>query len=121
MSNDIVKSAGTALGGRIDDVDFQFGLFDRFKLARTLAETHRFVRNEGDEGHPYKLVKRERPVRIFDDGGGARAVAQMQRSYSDRVGVSRPARRGKYNDEERLALSEALSVEPKEVDAWASI
>lgn len=118
MSSALAKSTGTALRGRSDDIEFQFALFDKFNLARTMAKNYLFVPTD-DEKHPWKLAKRTTPVSIYDDGSHVSAVSQVQKTYSERVGFSRA--RGKYNDEGRLITNEALSIKVGEVAAWATI
>lgn len=118
MSSALAKSTGGALVGRPDDIRIQFALFDKFKLARTMAESHKFIPTD-DEKHPWKLVKRDNPVSIFDNGTHMVAVSQVQKTYSEKVSLSRS--RGKYNDEARLIPTEVTSVKVGEVAAWATI
>lgn len=109
----------TAAGdlAKLDTIDAQFALFDRFKLARTMAETHKFVES-GDDKHPYKLVKRENPVRIFDNG--STMVAASIATNAERVGLNR-MRRAKYGDENKLFDQDSASLKVGEVAAWATI
>lgn len=118
MSNAIVKSAGTSLRTQSNDIEFQFDMFRKFDLSTTMAETHQFVPTD-DEKHPWKLVKRDNPISNFDNGDHVQAVSQVQKTYAEKIGLNRS--RGKYNDESRLLLGEAQSVEVGEIAAWATI
>ena len=103
---------------RLESMDAQFALFDKYKLARTMAETHRFIPGD-DKDHPYKLVKRASPIKIFEDGEQLKAVSAVQMTQAERVGLSRG--RGKYNDEGRLFEQDSASLKVGEVAAWSSI
>ena len=116
--NELAVKTSTGNLARIDSIDAQFALFDRFHLARTMAETHRFVAS-GDEKHPFKLVKRAAPVRIFDDGEQTRVLAAVQMTQSERVGLNRG--RGKYNDAGRLFEQDSASLTVGEVTPWHTI
>ena len=89
-------------------------LFKRFKLSPTMVETHRFEKR----GDNFALVKRERPVKIFDDGNGS-VVALAATTTTDRVGLNRM--RGKYNDENRLFDQDCASLKVGEVAAWSTL
>ena len=115
MSHDLVKIGNGALVD-IDNIDAQFSLLKMFSLPPTMAQTHKVERRDGK----YVLCKRENPVTIFaDDDGRMRAVAQVQKTSSEKIGLSRM--RGKYNDEGRLYDADSASLKVGEVTAWATI
>lgn len=97
-----------------DTVDAQMALFKRFKLSPTMVETHRFEKR----GDNFALVKRDRPVKIFDDGNGG-VVALTAATTTERVGLNRM--RGKYNDENRLFDQDCASIKVGEVAAWSTL
>lgn len=115
MSHDLVKISNGALVD-INNIDAQFSLLKMFNLPQTMAETHKVERRDGK----YVLCKRENPVQIFaDDDGRMRAIAQVQKTSSEKIGLSRT--RGKYNDEGRLYDSDSASLKVGEVAAWSTI
>ena len=103
---------------RLDTIDAQFALFDRFNLARTMAKNYRFVAT-GDEKHPYKLVKRSSPVSIFEDVNGVEATPMAKVTTAERMHLN--ATKGKYNDENRLFEQDSASLKVGEVAAWSRI
>lgn len=103
---------------RLDTIDAQFALFDRFNLARTMAKNYRFVQT-GDEKHPYKLVKRSAPVSIFEGANGVEATPMAKATTSERIHLN--ATKGKYNDENRLFEQDSASLKVGEVAAWATL
>lgn len=103
---------------RLDNIDAQFALFDKFNLARTMAKNYRFVAT-GDEKHPYKLVKRAAPVSIFEGVNGVEATPVAKATMADRIHLN--ATKGKYNDENRLFDQDSVSLKVGEVAAWATI
>lgn len=103
---------------RLDTIDAQFALFDRFNLARTMAKNYRFVQT-GDEKHPYKLVKRSAPVSIFEGVNGVEATPMAKATTSERIHLN--ATKGKYNDENRLFEQDSASLKVGEVAAWATL
>lgn len=114
MSNELVKLQDGTLA-RVDSLDFQMEMFKRYGLSPTMAETHRFeVRGEGK----FALVKREKPVRFFDDGNGG-LVALSAATTSEKVGLNKM--RGKYNDENRLFDQDSASIKVGEIAAWSTI
>lgn len=114
MSNELVKLQDGSLA-RVDSFDFQMEMFKKYKLSPTMAETHRFEsRGEGK----FALVKRERPVRLFDDGNGG-VVALTAATTSEKVGLNK--HRGKYGDENRLFDQDSASLKVGEVQAWSTI
>ena len=114
MSNELAKMQDGTLA-RVDSLDFQMEMFKRYGLSTTMAETHRFeVRGEGK----FALVKRERPVRFFDDGNGG-LVALSAATTSEKVWLNKM--RGKYNDENRLFDQDSSSIKVGEVAAWSTI
>ena len=114
MSNELVKLQNGNLA-RVDSFDFQMEMFKRFRLSPTMAETHRFEsRGEGK----FALVKRERPVRFFDDGNGG-VVALTAATTSEKVGLNKM--RGKYNDENRLFDQDSASIKVGEVASWSTL
>lgn len=118
MSGELVKVASGELA-RIESLEAQFALFRKHNLAESMAERYKFV--EGDSPGKYKLVKRTTPITIYadDETGAMRSIAQVQKTTSERVKLS--ATKGKYNDEERLVLSEVPTVEVGEVKSWSVI
>ena len=114
MSNKIAKVRDGSLA-RTDSLDFQIEMFRKYKLSPTMAETHRFE-SRGDG--KFALVKRDRPVRMFDDGNGG-VVALTAATTSERVGLNRM--RGKYNDENRLFDQDSASIKVGEVASWSTI
>lgn len=117
MSTSLTVSTPNGLA-RIDSIDAQFALFDRFNLARTMAENYRFVAT-GDEKHPYKLVKRSVPARIFEGVNGVEATPMAKATTAERLHLN--ATKGKYNDENRLFEQDSASLKVGEVAAWARI
>lgn len=114
MSNELVKLQDGSLA-KVDSFDFQMEMFKKFKLSPTMAETHRFEsRGEGK----FALVKRERPVRLFDDGNGG-VVALTAATISEKVGLNKM--RCKYGDENRLFDQDSASLKVGEVAAWRTI
>ena len=114
MSNELVKLHDRSLA-RVDSLDFQMEMFRKYKLSPTMAETHRFEsRGEGK----FALVKRERPVRLFDDGNGG-VVALTAATASEKVGLNKM--RGKYGDENRLFDQDSASLKVGEVAAWSTL
>ena len=103
---------------RLDNIDAQFVLFDKFNLARTMAKNYRFVAT-GDEKHPYKLVKRASPVSIFEGVNGVEATPMAKATMADRIRLN--ATKGKYNDENRLFNQDSVSLKVGEVVAWATM
>ena len=115
MSHGLIKIGNGALVD-IDNIDAQFSLLKMFNLPPTMAQTHKVERRDGK----YVLCKRENPVAIFaDDDGRMRAVAQVQKTSSEKIGLSRT--RGKYNDEGRLYDADSASLKVGEVAAWSTI
>lgn len=115
MSCELVKVKDGALLG-VDNIDAQFQLLAMFNLPPTMAKTHKVERR----GDTWTLCKRENPVEIFaDDDGRMRAVAQVQKTRSEQIGLSRT--RGKYNDEARLYDADCANLKVGEVQAWATI
>lgn len=99
-----------------DNIEAQFSLLKMFKLPLTMATTHKVERKDGH----WTLIKRETPVDIFaDDDGRMRVVAQVQKTQSEKIGLSRT--RGKYGDEGRLYDQDCASLAVGEVDAWGTI
>ena len=114
MNGELVKMQDGTLA-RADSLDFQMKMFKRYGLSPTMAETHRFeCRGEGK----FALVKREKPVRMFDDGNGG-VIALTAATTSERIGLNRM--RGKYNDENRLFDQDGASIKVGEVAAWSTI
>lgn len=114
MSNELVKLQNGSLA-RVDSFDFQMEMFRKYRLSPAMAETHRFEsRGEGK----FALVKRERPVRFFDDGNGG-VVALTAATTSEKVGLNKM--RGKYNDENRLFDQDSASLKVGEVAAWSTL
>lgn len=114
MSSELARLQDGSLA-RVDSLDFQMEMFRKCKLSPTMAETHRFE-SRGDG--KFALVKRERPVRLFDDGNGG-LVALSAATTSERVGLNKM--RGKYNDENRLFDQDSASIKVGEVAAWSTI
>jgi hypothetical protein len=117
MSTSLTVSTPNGLA-RIDSIDAQFALFDRFNLARTMAKNYRFV-STGDEKHPYKLVKRSVPVSIFEGVNGIEATPMAKATMAERVHLN--ATKGRYNDENRLFEQDGASLEVGEVAAWSTL
>lgn len=113
MSNELVKLQDGSLA-RVDSFDFQMEMFKKLKIAPTMAETHRFEKR----GNNFALVKRERPVRFFDDGNGG-VVALTAATTAEKVGLNKM--RGKYGDENRLFDQDSASLKVGEVAAWSTI
>ena len=115
MSTDLVK-IGTGTPVDINNIDTQFSLLKMFNLPPTMATTYKVERKDGH----WTLMKRENPVSIFaDDDGRMRVIAQVQKTQSEKLGISRT--RGKYGDEGRLCNQDCASLEVGEVDAWGTI
>ena len=115
MSTELIKMADGSLLDS-DNIDAQFQLLSMFKLPPTMARTHKVVRKD----EHWTLCKRDNPIEIFaDDDGRMRAVVQVQKTNSERVGLSRT--RGKYNDEGRLYDADSASLKVGEVAAWSTI
>lgn len=100
---------------RVDSFDFQVEMFKKYKLSPTMAETHRFEQREDGR---FALVKRERPVRFFDDGNGS-VVALSAATQAEKVGLNKM--RGKYGDENRLFDQDSASIKVGEVAAWSTL
>lgn len=109
MTNSIMKSAGTSLAN-INSLEVQFRLFEMYGLSTSMAERYKF---EVVDGGGYKLVKRHRPIAIFDDGDHLRSISQSAKTDSERIHLS--TTKGKYNDEWRLFDQDSASIEVKEV------
>lgn len=121
---------------KVEELDFQFALFEKAGMAATMAERNKFVLKDevieaAERGvdmdlmslSNYKLVKLEKPISIFEVDGNIRSVQQSTIGYAERCGLNAPPK-GKYGDEARLiANGQALSqsVEVGEVDAWATM
>ena len=114
MSNELVKLQNGSLA-RVDSFDFQMEMFRKYRLSPTMAETHRFE-SRGDG--KFSLVKRERPVRFFDDGNGG-VVALTAATTSEKVGLNKM--HGKYGDENKLFDQDSASLEVGEVAAWSTL
>lgn len=114
MSGKLAKMQDGTLA-RVDSLDSQMEMFKKYGLSPTMAETHRF---EGRGEGKFALVKRERPVRLFDDGNGG-LVALSAATVSEKVRLNRM--RGKYNDENRLFDQDSASIKVGEVAAWSTI
>lgn len=115
MSREVIKAVDGALLD-VNNIDAQFQLLKMFNLPPTMARTHKVERR----GEAWTLCKRENPIEIFaDDDGRMRAVAQVQKSHSEKIGLSRT--RGKYNDEARLYDADSASLKVGEVAAWSII
>lgn len=114
MSGKLVKLENGSLA-RVDSFNFQFKMFKKYNLAPTMAETHKFEQRADGK---FALVKRDRPVRFFDDGDG-KIVGLMAATQSARVGLNRT--RGKYGDENRLFEQDSASLKVGEVAAWNTI
>lgn len=113
MSNELVKLQDGSLA-RVDSFNFQAEMFKKYGLSPTMVETHRFEKR----GDKFALVKREKPVRFFDDGnGGVVQLAAM--TQAEKVGINR--HRGKYGDENRLFDQDSASIKVGEVAAWSTI
>ena len=114
MSNELVKLQDGSLA-RVDSFDFQVEMFKKYKLSPTMAETHRFEkRGEGK----FALVKRDKPVRFFDDGNGG-VVQLTAMTQAEKIGINR--HRGKYGDENRLFDQDSASLKVGEVAAWSTL
>ena len=118
MSRALVKVERGELA-RLDTIEAQLALFRKHNLSETMAERYKFV--EGDAPGKYKLVKRTTPIVIYadDETGAMRSITQVQKTQAERVGLSKS--KGKYNDEERLVLSDVPTVEVGEVKSWSVI
>lgn len=114
MKNEIAKPQNTQVA-RPGSIDEQLELFRKFGLAPTMAETHRIVHRESG----FALVKRSRPIHIYEDSDNNLAVATLQQTYADRIHLT--AKQGKYNDENRLFDQDSASIEVKEITPWAVI
>lgn len=113
MSNELVKLQDGSLA-RVDSFNFQSEMFKKYGLSPTMVETHRFERR----GDNFALVKREKPVRLFDDGNGG-IIALTAATTSEKVGLNKM--RGKYGDENRLFDQDSASLKVGEVAAWSTI
>lgn len=113
MRNEVIKREDGTIAS-VDSFDFQMEMFKKFKLSPTMAETHRFEKR----GDNFALVKRDKPVRFFDDGNGG-VVALSAATTSERVGINKF--RGKYNDENRLFDQDSASLKVGEVAAWSTL
>lgn len=111
MKNAVVKRTAADLA-KIDSVDFQMEMFKKYKLSPLMVETHKFE----PRGDNFALVKRDTPVKLFDDCEHGLTIAAVQKTHSERVGLNRG--RGKYNDENRLFDADCASIEVKEVAPW---
>lgn len=115
MSNELVKLGSGELA-KIETLEAQFALLKKFGLPETAAERNVVVFKDGH----YTLQKRENPISIYpDDNGNLRSVVQVQKTHSERIGLS--AARGKYNDENRLYAQDAASLDVGEIVPWATI
>jgi hypothetical protein len=113
MSNELVKLQDGSLA-RVDSFNFQSEMFKKYGLSPTMVETHRFEKR----GDKFALVKREKPVRFFDDGDGG-IIALTAATTSEKVGLNKM--RGKYGDENRLFDQDSASIKVGEVEAWSTI
>lgn len=113
MSNEIVRRDDSTLA-KVDSFDFQVEMFKKYKLSPTMAETHKFEKR----GDSFALVKRDKPVRFFDDGNGS-VVALSAATTSEKVGLNKM--RGKYGDENRLFDQDSASLKVGEVAAWSTL
>lgn len=112
MTDALAKKTDASLQ-RIESVDFQMDMFKRLNLSPLMCETHRF---EPRPGGKFALVKRDKPVRLFDSNGSA---SLSTATTADRIGLNKG--RGKYNDENRLFDQDSASLKVGEVAAWSTI
>ena len=113
MSNEIVRRDDGTLA-KVDSFDFQMEMFRKYNLSPTMAETHRFEKR----GDTFALVKRDKPVRFFDDGNG-NVIALSAATQAEKVGLNKM--RGKYGDESRLFDQDSASIKVGEVAAWSTL
>ena len=113
MSNEIVRRDDGTLA-KVDSFDFQMEMFRKYNLSPTMAETQRFVKR----GDTFALVKRDKPVRFFDDGNG-NVIALSAATQAEKVGLNKM--RGKYGDENRLFDQDSASLKVGEVAAWSTL
>lgn len=124
MKHEIAKrTEGGALAAKLTDEEYYYQRVERFRqagLASTLALSHDIEKRSDGRWHLVKLSDKDR-VMADDESEHNRSASGSQRGYSGAIGFDRAGKRGKYNDEGRLALSEVVSVDVGEVAAFASM
>lgn len=121
--HEIVKRRqGGALAAKPDAEEAYYQRLERFRqagIASTLALSHDIERRE--DGRYYLVKLSESKAVMGDDSEHKKSASSFQGGYSGSIGFDREPRRGKYNDEGRLTLTETVSVEVGEVAAFASM
>lgn len=117
---EIQKVAESAVATSLDG---QIELLKLFNLPSTAIERN-YVRKEVVNGKTQlTLCKRERPIKVYDNGSGLSSVSRTMGTYADGINISK--KKGKYNDEDRFMngsfIAGCESVEVGEVEAFASI
>lgn len=116
------RTGGGSLAARPDPETWYYERVERMKKFRqdpNLALSHDIVPKEGG-GYALVTLSEAQRVMSGDDGDHGKSAGQS-RGYSSAIGFDRSARRGRYNDESRLTLTEAISVETGEIQAFASM
>lgn len=116
---DIIKHEG---GYEVADIREQICLLKKFGLPETAIDRNYVRVDKSPSGKEvYVLCKRENPIKVSDPYDDNCRVTSGMKSYSEQMGFDSAKKRGKYNDEDRLAGTEALSIKVGEVESWANM
>ena len=98
-----------------DDFDTQLQLFQQHNLSKDMMHTH-YVLVKKDGTH--QLMKRAHAIDWdFNERGNKCVIAAMEHTLGERLFSADAQKRGKFNDEHKLILSDPCSVEVKEVQS----
>lgn len=104
----------------VADIRKQIDLLKKFNLPETAIDNH-YVRIDVKNGKEvFTLCKRERPIKVSDPYDDNCIVICQMKSYSERCGFDHCAKKGKYNDEDRISNNQCLSIEIGEVEQFGS-